>query len=97
MHLSARVAAWVALLASHVVLAAPAVEVHTLRITGIVSYRCYGGYDGKRRTDERTKAPCDNRETKETVIDEVLSPTAVVIAGSDAGGDITPWQVIGDG
>lgn len=61
----------VVLLGAQVAPAVPAAETHHLRVTAWVSYRCFGGIDGKRRTDERTKAACDNQTTKATLMDEV--------------------------
>ena len=74
MRLSPILAAVFLIWVSQAFAAAPEREVHRLRVSGTVSYRCYGGYDAKQRpTDERTGAPCDNQTTKATLIDEVKS------------------------
>ncbi len=48
-------------------------EVHEFHVRGVVSYRCYVGYDGKRVFDEKTKEPCDNKDYKKVIVDKVVS------------------------
>lgn len=47
-------------------------ENHAFHIHGAVKYRCYAGYDGKKVTDARTGAVCDNKSYDKVVIDQTV-------------------------
>lgn len=50
-------------------------ETHAFKVTGNVRYRCYAGNDGKKVFDSMTKAPCDSKDYKSTVIDKIVTVT----------------------
>jgi hypothetical protein len=51
--------------------------VHAFYVVGHVTYRCYGGNDGKKRVDERTKEPCNGKTDQREVISRV-TPIEIV-------------------
>lgn len=50
----------------------PKSETYSFKVSGKVSYRCYGGYGPKKGVDSRTKVPCDNETKKETLFNQIV-------------------------
>jgi hypothetical protein len=58
---------------SWAVITPTAEESHDFHVSGVVTYRCHAGYDGKKMVDERTKQPCNNETYTSRVIDKTVS------------------------
>lgn len=48
-------------------------EKFNFHVLGNVKYRCYAGYDGKKKFDDVTNQECDNKTYQSKVIDKVVT------------------------